>query len=59
MVNEAYGYRRVDEDDIQERFAMGDPGSSRGNRVLHVAFQGDRHCLQISWLCQMGCHRVP
>jgi len=42
MVNEAYGYRRVDEDDIQERFAMGDPGSSRGNRVLHVAFQGDR-----------------
>jgi len=41
MVNRAYDYQRVDIHDILERLAMGDPGSHRANRVLHVAFLGD------------------
>mmetsp|Transcript_28170 Transcript_28170/g.44058 ORF Transcript_28170/g.44058 Transcript_28170/m.44058 type:complete len:250 (+) Transcript_28170:96-845(+) len=42
MINQAYGYVRVDEDDIMDRLAMGDPGSSRANRVLHLAFLDDQ-----------------
>eukprot|EP00927_Polykrikos_kofoidii_P066306 TRINITY_DN61933_c0_g1_i1.p1 TRINITY_DN61933_c0_g1~~TRINITY_DN61933_c0_g1_i1.p1 ORF type:complete len:316 (+),score=61.84 TRINITY_DN61933_c0_g1_i1:77-949(+) len=42
MVSEAYGYRRVDEDDIYDRLAMGDPGPNRANRVLHIAFSIDK-----------------
>jgi GNAT superfamily N-acetyltransferase len=42
MVNDAYGYMRIDEDDVMERLAMGDPGSSQANRVLHIAFLGER-----------------
>jgi len=42
VVNRAYGCRRVDEDDVLDRLQMGDPGSSFGNRVLHLAMMGDR-----------------
>lgn len=42
MVNQAYGYMRVDEEDILDRLQMGDPGSNRANRVLHIAFLDDQ-----------------
>lgn len=42
MVNRAYGYMRIDEDDVLDRLSMGDPGSARANRVLHIAFLGER-----------------
>eukprot|EP00928_Gymnodinium_smaydae_P024207 TRINITY_DN19661_c0_g2_i1.p1 TRINITY_DN19661_c0_g2~~TRINITY_DN19661_c0_g2_i1.p1 ORF type:complete len:335 (-),score=77.20 TRINITY_DN19661_c0_g2_i1:230-1168(-) len=54
MVNRAYGYIRVDEDDITERLAMGDPGSFRGNRVLHLAMLGNRPVG-----CMSSTFRVP
>eukprot|EP00930_Biecheleria_cincta_P001422 TRINITY_DN102562_c0_g1_i1.p1 TRINITY_DN102562_c0_g1~~TRINITY_DN102562_c0_g1_i1.p1 ORF type:complete len:264 (+),score=50.15 TRINITY_DN102562_c0_g1_i1:156-947(+) len=54
MVNRSYGYMRVDEGDIADRLQMGDPGSSRANRVLHVAFMGDQPVG-----CMSSTFRVP
>lgn len=54
MVNQAYGYRRIDQHDVMERLAMGDPGSSRANRVLHIAFLGDQPVG-----CMSSTFRVP
>lgn len=42
MVNRSYGCMRVDKSDVVDRLGMGDPGSGRANRVLHIAFLGDR-----------------
>jgi len=54
MVNKAYGYMRIDEEDIMDRLQMGDPGSSRSNRVLHIAFIGKRPVG-----CMSSTFRVP
>lgn len=54
MVNKSYGYMRVDEGDIADRLEMGDPGSSRANRVLHIAFMGDKPVG-----CMSSTFRVP
>lgn len=42
MVNKSYGYPRLDRHDVIDRLEMGDPGSSRANRVLHLAMRGNR-----------------
>lgn len=54
IVNTAYGCMRVDQEDVMDRLAMGDPGSSRANRVLHIAFLGERPVG-----CMSSTFRVP
>lgn len=54
MVNKSYGHMRVDEGDVENRLEMGDPGSSRANRVLHIAFMGDKPVG-----CMSSTFRVP
>jgi len=60
MVNRSYGCMRLDEDDVMDRLSMGDPGSSRSNRVLHLAMVGSRPvgCMsstfKVPW-AEQGC----
>jgi GNAT superfamily N-acetyltransferase len=59
MVNTSYGYRRVSEDEIVSRLAMGDEGPE-ANRVLHVATRAGvlvgccSSTRQTPW-CPYGC----
>lgn len=55
MVNRSYGCMRVDEDDVMDRLAMGDAGSGRGNRVLHLAMLEDGRPVG----CMSSTFKVP